>query len=311
MIRTAAVLTLALALPAGAFQLQQPVDCILGDTCYIQNFFDHDPGPERTDFTCGSLSYDGHDGTDFAVATRARMEAGVPVLAAAPGTVTAVRDGMADFAPSSPDQGCGNAVLVDHGQGWQTAYCHMMQGSVLVAKGDSVKAGTALGLVGQSGEAAFPHLHFSVRRNGQTIDPFSPGDMACRAQTDDLWAQDLLVEPGGLLDVGISTAVPGFDAIKAGLPSPDLPTDAPALVIWTYLFGPQAGDTIHFTLTWPDGEVWGDQASVEKTQALAFRAYGWKRGNTDWPPGRYQATAILVRDGKEIDQMQIGINVGP
>jgi hypothetical protein len=311
MIRRAAVLTLALAFPAGAFELQLPVDCTLGEDCYIQNYFDHDPGPDRADFNCGPLSYDGHDGTDFAVATRARMEAGVPVLAAAPGAVTAVRDGMADFALSSSDQGCGNAVLVDHGQGWQTAYCHMMQGSVLVTQGDTVKAGTALGLIGQSGQAEFPHLHLSVRRNGQTVDPFSPDDAACGAQTEDLWAKDLLVEPGGLLDIGISTAVPGFDDIKAGLASPDLSTDAPALVIWTYLFGAQAGDIILFTLTWPDGEVWGDQVTMEKTQALAFRAYGWGRGNKDWPLGAYMGTATLVRDGKEVDQMQIGIKLGP
>ncbi|MFM7334330.1 MAG: M23 family metallopeptidase [Tabrizicola sp.] len=311
MIRKTAVLTLALALPAGAFELVLPVDCTLGETCYIQQYFDHDPGPGAKDFTCGPLVYDGHDGTDFALPTRAAMEEGVAVLAAAPGTVTRVRDGVADFAPTVAGKECGNAAVIDHGQGWETQYCHLKNGSVIVRPGDKVQAGTPIGLIGQSGQAEFPHLHLSVRQNDLKLDPFSLGSSTCGAPADDLWAQDPLVEPGGLLGIGISTAVPGFDAIKAGLPSPDLPTDAPALVIWAYFFGPRAGDTILFALTWPDGEVWGDQVSLERTQALAFRAYGWKRGTTDWPPGQYSATATLIRGGKEIDKMQIGIKVGP
>ncbi len=57
---------------------------------------DHDPGPDAADFTCNGLSYDTHTGTDFALPSLAAMQAGVAVLAAAPGTVAALRDGMPD-----------------------------------------------------------------------------------------------------------------------------------------------------------------------------------------------------------------------
>ena len=61
------------AFPAWALDLALPVDCTLGETCYIQQYFDHDPSTVWGDFTCGTLAYDGHDGTDFALPTRAAM----------------------------------------------------------------------------------------------------------------------------------------------------------------------------------------------------------------------------------------------
>ena len=163
------ILALALATPAGAIDLALPADCTLGDTCYIQQYFDHDPGPGAQDFTCGGLSYDGHDGTDIALPSRAAMAAGVAVLAAAAGTVTGTRDGLADFAPVVPGKECGNGVIIDHGQGWQTQYCHMKQGSITVHPGDSVTSGTPLGRIGQTGLADFPQLHPTLCHEIRTI----------------------------------------------------------------------------------------------------------------------------------------------
>ena len=76
--------------------LALPLDCTLGESCFIQNYVDDDPGPGAADFTCGALTYDGHKGTDFALTSIAAMEAGVTVRAAAPGVVRGVRDGMPD-----------------------------------------------------------------------------------------------------------------------------------------------------------------------------------------------------------------------
>ncbi len=311
MIRTASALASALALPAGAFELVQPVDCTLGETCYIQQYFDHDATAAAKDFTCGVLSYDGHDGTDFAVPTREAMEAGVAVLAAASGTVKGVRDGIADFAPVVPGKECGNGVVIDHGQGWETQYCHLQQGSVIVRPGDVVQSETPIGLIGQSGQADFPHVHFSVRQNGDELDPFSVGATACGATGDDLWTEDTQASPGGLLGIGIASAVPEFSAIKAGLPSPDLPASAPALVVWAYYFGPRQGDEISLAITGPQGEVIAQRLPIERTQAIAFRAIGRKLSTDGWPPGSYKGTAALLRDGAEIDQMRTTINLGP
>ena len=193
MIRYALALALC-AGPAAALELSLPVDCEMGKQCYIQNFVDRDPGPDYADFTCGSLSYDGHKGTDFRVATLAEMEEGVAVIAAAPGRVRAIRDGVDDLGakafPSGKD--CGNAVVIAHDGGWETQYCHLRKGSVAVQGGDRVAAGAHLGLIGFSGNTAFPHLHFSVRKDGAPIDPFGAQEMtaACALpDTDSLWAE--------------------------------------------------------------------------------------------------------------------------
>jgi hypothetical protein len=311
MIRALAPLLMALASPAGAFELAFPAGCTLGQDCYIQQYHDHDLGPEATDYTCGPLSYDGHDGTDIALPTRAAMAGGVAVLAAAPGVVKGQRDGVADAAPFPTGQDCGNGVVIDHGNGYETQYCHLKQGSVQVKTGEPVTTGTPLGLIGQSGQAEFPHLHFSVRRDGAKIDPFSPEATTCGAAGNDLWARDLVHQPGGILGLGLTDQVPAFDAIKAGLPSPNLPTTAPALVVWAYVFGPRAGDAILFELIGPEGAVVTERVQIEKTQALAFRAVGRKLTLPAWPPGTYTATATLMRDRVELSRQELTLTMTP
>ena len=309
-IHLALVLPFALAQPAGAFELHWPVDCTLGDTCHIQQYTDHDPGPLATDFTCGPLSYDGHDGTDIALGTRDQMAGGVAVLAAAPGIVKGARDGVADFLPYVEGRECGNGILIEHADGWQTQYCHLRQGSVLVGAGDNVDAGTPLGLIGQSGMADFPHLHLSVRHNGDKIDPFEPDGAACSATPGpNLWAAPVAYEPGGLLQAGIADRVPEFDEIRAGMPGGDLPATAPGLVLWAYVFGTRAGDELSFLITGPEGEVIKDSATFEKSQAQAFRAIGKRLKAAAWPTGGYTGTVVLTRDAKPLDQIAVTVQI--
>ena len=132
-----------------------PRRCTPGQDCYIQNYLDHDPSPAAADITCGPRTYGGHDGTDFALPSLKAMEAGVDVLAVTPGTVTALRDGMPDIAwtkatgAAVAGRECGNGVIIDHGGGWETQYCHLKQGSIAVRKGQRVGAN------GPSGRSAF------------------------------------------------------------------------------------------------------------------------------------------------------------
>lgn len=298
----------ALATPAGAFDLAFPLDCELGETCYIQQYVDHDSGPGARDFTCGQLSYQGHDGTDIAVPTVAAMNAGVSVLAAAGGTVKGIRDGIADFAPVVPGKECGNGVVIAHADGWETQYCHLRQGSIVTRTGDVVRAGAPLGLVGQSGMADFPHLHLSVRHNGVELDPFAPeATDTCGAESAGLWAEPIDYAAGGLLNIGISSAVPEYGAIKQGLPSPDLPVTAPALVSWAYMYGAAAGDEILFEVTGPDGQVLAERTLLDKQQALAFRAVGKRLRAAAWPKGAYSASVRMMRKGVELGQKSIEI----
>ena len=67
----------AFAGPAHSFELNSPVDCALGETCFIQNYVDRDPGPGVRDARCGPRSYNGHKGTDFSVPDVATMKRGI------------------------------------------------------------------------------------------------------------------------------------------------------------------------------------------------------------------------------------------
>ncbi|MTJ04947.1 MAG: M23 family metallopeptidase [Sediminimonas qiaohouensis] len=296
---------------AQAPTLTLPADCTLGQTCFIQQYTDADPGPGAADYTCGGLSYDGHKGTDFGLPSRAAMRAGVAVLAAAPGTVSALRDGMPDTgwtdatADAVKGRDCGNGVVIDHGQGWQTQYCHMRRGSISVARGQAVTRGQRLGQVGLSGRTQFPHVHLSVRRDGAVVDPFAPdGPPACdgdvtraRNSSDTLWQTPPAYVPGGLLNAGLSTRVPDYAAIKDGTAATPLTREAPALVVWGYAFGGQRGDILRLVITGPDAQVIAHDAKLEKAQAQFFRAAGRKRPHGGWPPGAYRITVEMIRDG--------------
>ena len=310
MIRALALLALAPA-QAGAFSLSMPLECTLGDTCHIQQYMDRDPGPGHTDFTCGPLSYDGHNGTDFALPTLSAMQKGVAVLAAAPGTVKGVRDGMPDISIRAPDapalQGrdCGNGLVIDHGDGWETQYCHLANGSVQVKPDQTVTTGQPLGLVGLSGNTEFPHLHLSLRRNGAPVDPFDPdGSASCGPGPEAaLWEDDIPYTPGGLLGIGLADAVPDYAALKAGLPMAPVTSRAPALVVWAYYFGAQAGDSMAISLTGPDGGALLDEnITLDRTQAQGFRAAGKRLRGADWPTGTYRLQVIWTRQGTEIDR---------
>ncbi len=307
----AACLILAPA-SAGALSLDWPVDCVLGETCHIQQYMDRDPGPAHSDFTCGPLSYDGHKGTDIALPTLARMRAGVTVRAAAAGVVKGVRDGMEDIstrdpaAPNIDGRECGNGLVIDHGDGWETQYCHMRKGSLRKAKGDAVATGEALGLIGLSGNTEFPHLHLSLRKNGQEIDPFDPdGAAGCGPGPEAaLWADPIAYASGGLLQIGLSDSVPAWEAIKQGLDMPPPSQRAPALVVWVHYFGSRAGDRLTLSITAPDGTtVVADGITLEKTQAQGFRAIGRKARQAAWSQGRYHLEAVLTRDGAEVDRV--------
>lgn len=286
--------------------LQFPLDCTIGESCFIQQYMDRDPGPDAQDYTCGPLSYDGHSGTDIRLVSMSDLAAGVTVRAAAPGTVRGLRDGTPDEgrAGMTQNQECGNGVLLDHGDGWQTQYCHLRRGSVAVRDGQQVAAGDPLGLVGYSGNTQFPHLHISLRHEGRQVDPFSTAD-ACGDSGTSLWQDPLPYQPGGLLSAGFATGIPEFDAIQAGgAHRGEITPDAPALVIWGYLFGGRAGDAVRMLIRRPDGTLLHDvTVELDRTQAQLFRATGLRARPGGWPEGRYEGEIRLLRDGQQIDRL--------
>jgi hypothetical protein len=289
---------------AQAPALRLPLECTPGNDCWISNHVDLDDGPGARDYACGGFTYNGHSGTDIALRDLAAMQAGVTVVAAADGVVRGTRDGVEDVnvrrrVPEAvAGTECGNGVRVDHGGGWQTQYCHLRRGSVAVKRGERVRAGQALGLVGLSGLTEYPHLHFSVRRGAAVIDPFRGEGAApeCGAGERPLWDAATLgalgYAPGTIYNFGVAPRVPKAPEVRAGaLRERSLPSDAPAIVVWAEVFRVSGGDTLRVSVQAPDGPVlFQHQESLKTPQARVFRAFGRKRGAGLWAPGTYWVT---------------------
>lgn len=101
------------------------------------------------------------DGGEFHGGIDIMAAGGSTIMAASPGTVVTVAE----------DDGWGAYVKIDHGGGIYTLYAHMISGSQSVSVGQYVNAGDGLGLVGQTGYASVPHLHFEVYAGGSRVDP--------------------------------------------------------------------------------------------------------------------------------------------
>lgn len=67
------------------------------------------------------------------------------------------------------ENGYGNYVVVDHGDGYTSLYGHLQKATV--KQGDTVSAGQQVGVIGSTGKSSGPHLHLRVHKNGQSIDP--------------------------------------------------------------------------------------------------------------------------------------------
>jgi murein DD-endopeptidase MepM/ murein hydrolase activator NlpD len=96
-----------------------------------------------------------------------RMHTGVDFGATYGTPIRAAADGVVVWA--GPRGGYGNATIIDHGGGLATLYAHQSQ--VVVRVGQHVTRGQLIGLVGATGFATGPHLHFEVRVDGVPVDP--------------------------------------------------------------------------------------------------------------------------------------------
>jgi len=316
-----AFLAAALSGSAGSYaeeiapKFDVPVACPVDVGCVVRNFVDEDPGPGAADYRCGALTYDGHKGTDIRVPDGVAMAKGIAVLAAAPGKVLRLRDGMEDVsirvtgAAAVQDREAGNSVIIDHGNGWVTQYGHMRKGSISVKPGDVVAAGQPIGLIGLSGSTEFTHVHFEIRHDGTAIDPYTGHAMGtgCKAGGTPLWTDAALARlsyrADAAFDAGFAVDRPEPWPARAGAYATATPTaDSPALVFWIDVLGHRQGDRQAMRITGPDGAVVAEKLdTVSDARIQWFQFVGKKRPDAGWPAGRYRGEYVLTR---EIDGQQ-------
>ena len=88
--------------------------------------------------------------------------------------VSVIQPGKVVF--SGPMGTAGNAVVIQHPDGTETKYFHLMDNSIRVQMGQQIKPGQVIGNVGSTGRSTGPHLHFEVWRNGRAQDPTADAD---------------------------------------------------------------------------------------------------------------------------------------
>ena len=125
---------------ATGIELALPVDGPRSSSFGLRRFFNEQPRAP-------------HKGMDIAAPE------GEPVMAPRDGVVSATGDYFFN----------GQTVIIDHGQGFVTMYCHLSD--IAVERGQAVATGDRVGAVGKTGRVTGPHLHFGTYLNGTAVDP--------------------------------------------------------------------------------------------------------------------------------------------
>ncbi len=291
--------------------LAMPIDCIPGKTCFTQKYVDMDASKDTRYFKCGSLSTDGHQGTDIRLLSYREMEAGVDVFAAAAGKVNDIRDKMPDVSSQLvtydvvTNRGYGNRVAIKHDNGYMTIYAHLKRASLLGAVGDIVKSGQKLAKVGLSGLSEYPHLHFELRRGRKIIDPYSGkvSGYGCGKSGDSYWndtAKKLLrYQPSFIINAGFSSVKLNRNAVEYQLYEDKISANSRNFLYNIYLAGISPGDKFNIKIISPDGvtPIFEGNSNFDRAYVVRHVSGGKSNREKSLPKGVYQGQFNLIRDG--------------
>lgn len=193
---------------------------------------DHNPAASAfKDYNCGTIAYDGHTGTDIAIYPFGFLmmdNSQVQVIAAAAGTIVGRADGNFDRNCSANNLPA-NYIIIQHADGSNALYWHMKKNSVTSKiVGQTVAAGEYLGVVGSSGSASGPHLHFEVwsgNTSATVIDPFYASCNILNAST--WWASQKAYTEPSVLKASVHTT----DVVFPGCPTTETPNESTSYTI--------------------------------------------------------------------------------
>ena len=304
--------SILLRAPALAIELGLPAQCELGKTCFVQQYPDMAAGDAVADPLCGTLTYDGHSGIDLRILSMKDVEAGYAVVAVGDGEVLRVRDQEQDHLietesdrASVAGRECGNGLVIQLQDGYEVQYCHLRKGSLAVKPGDIVRTGDRLGDVGASGLAQFPHVHITISRLGDTLDPLtgrklSEGCTTTFRPEESLFAPEIVakLEPTkpDILALGVAGRLVVYDALVREGPPPVASTNDSMFVTWAWFANLKKGTAIRFILRDAKGETVVDHTSepLDRNKASYSAFAGRKR---TLARGQYQVEVSVTLDG--------------
>lgn len=178
------------------------------------------------DFNCGTNTYDSHRGTDISTwpFNFFKMDNNlVFVIAAASGTIVDKHDGEFDKNCATNSM-TANYIVIQHDDGSRALYWHMKKNSLTTkAIGQAVLAGELLGVVGSSGNASGPHLHFEVW-SGSTvatrIDPFAGTCNSLNQKS--WWANQKAYTETAIIKASVNTT----DLVLPPCPATEIPNES-------------------------------------------------------------------------------------
>lgn len=244
-------------------QLATPIGGEQNKDWWIWSYFDNDTTVGSvSNFKCSQYVYDNWFGLVYMLKNLQLMDKGVPVLAAANGTVISTRDGYIDRTKRTDSGGRGNYIRIKHEiqkDTFYTLYANLRNQSIRVKDGQAVKQGDTIAFVGSSGNVYEAKLYFRVEdtNGGKFIDPLG---YECGTPS-----YPALLKPSpiydttfGIIDEGI-TNNPAFTADTLMERPPTLTEisllDDVYACAWIELKNLYAGDLVQTIWTAPDGST--------------------------------------------------------
>ena len=249
---------------------------------FITNYVDQDATTGIKDYNCGTVTYDGHRGTDIATGPYPfyKMDNNqVEVIAAAPGTIIDKSDGYFD-RNCVMNTDTANYIIIQHADGSLALYWHMKKFS-LTSKiiGQTVAVGEFLGVVGSSGDATGPHLHFEVWASTLSSSLNDPYAGTCNLLNSTTWwtTQKPYTEPA-VLKAQVNLIAPVLPACPTTeTPNQDTCFNPGASVrFYFFLRNETIGDTAHLRIINPDGSTFYTWTHNSTTDYIASYWY-WVR----------------------------------
>lgn len=302
----------ALHRPTTTVLLSWPLQSAAGFTdCsyyFISAHVDHDNTAAFKDYTCGSITYNGHRGTDIAISPFGffKMDNNqVEVIAAAAGTIIDKNDGAYDrncvtvVGSNLP----ANYVILQHSDGSRTLYWHMKSGKVTPkAIGQTVAAGEYLGIVGSSGSASGPHLHFEVwsgSTNTTYVDPFTGTcntvSLSSRWVAQKPYREPAIVKAGIFTTDYVQPACGTTETVNESsiFVTPFQGTGLAAGFAKFYIFvrDPTSGTLATMSILNPDGSVFGASWTQSFASTINAGIYGFSK-KLPTTPGIYTFQAV-------------------